>query len=331
MGFFSNGSPLSQRIPTCIGNEAMSSSKIASSSAVEVRCTTMMTLGLLQVERIKNDLRTVRIGRRIEYVETTTSTNDEAWARVAAGNADGLVVLTEHQSAGRGRLGRKWESPRGASVLVSVVLVESELEEGTEHTSADGEMGTRRLQTGVTRGAERARVGGEIILRSAIAVCDTIRKCTDVPATIRWPNDLFIGEKKVGGILVESQQSAPDVLVFVVGIGINCLQHAGHLQVIGERPVTSLDLEAKQPVDRSRLVAVLLEQLDARLALLGDGDGARQAWLERAEPVGKPIRLQHGGRILTGSVIDIDPAAALVVQLDEGGVRAFDASTTTML
>ncbi len=269
----------------------------------------MMTMGLLQVERIKNDLRTVRVGRRIEYVETTTSTNDEAWARVASGDADGLVVLTEHQSAGRGRLGRKWESPRGASVLVSVVLVESELEEGTE----------------------RALVGGEIVLRSAIAVCDAIRKCTDVPATIKWPNDLYIAGKKVGGILVESQLSATDGLVFVVGIGINCLQHAGHLQVIGDRPVTSLDLEAKHPVDRSKLVAVLLEQLDARFASLGNGADARQAWLDRAEPVGRPVRLQHGGQVLTGSVIDIDPAAALVVQLDEGGVRAFDASTTTML
>jgi BirA family biotin operon repressor/biotin-[acetyl-CoA-carboxylase] ligase len=291
----------------------------------------MMTMGLLQVERIKNDLRSVRIGQRIEYVETTTSTNDEAWTHVASGDADGLVVLTEHQSVGRGRLGRKWESPRGASVLLSIVLVESEIEQGAERARVGSELRAHRLQTGATQGTKRARMGGEIVMRSAIAVCDAIRECTDVPATIRWPNDLYIAGNKVGGILVESQQSATGGLVFVIGIGINCLQHAGHLQVIGDRPVTSLDLEAKHPVDRSTLVAVLLEQLDARFASLGDGADARQAWLDRAEPVGRPVRLQHGGQVLTGSVMDIDPAAALVVQLDEGGIRAFDASTTTML
>ncbi len=136
----------------------------------------MMTMGLLQVERIKNDLHTVRIGRRIEYVETTTSTNDEAWTHVASGDADGLVVLTEHQSVGRGRLGRKWESPRGASVLFSVVLIESKIEQEANQTRVGSELRAHRLQTGATQGTERARVGGVFVMRSAIAVCDAIRK-----------------------------------------------------------------------------------------------------------------------------------------------------------
>jgi len=86
----------------------------------------LMHGGTLAIDRIRRELRTRRIGTRIEYFDTVSSTNDEAWSQLAGLNADGLVILAEQQRCGRGRHGRTWESPRGASVLCSVVLVEDE-------------------------------------------------------------------------------------------------------------------------------------------------------------------------------------------------------------
>lgn len=271
-----------------------------------------MDHGLLQIDRIRREIRTVRIGKRIEYVETTTSTNDEAWRHVDVGEADGLVVFSEYQSAGRGRLGRQWQAPRGAGLLCSVVL--------TENPSDDDD-------------ASRVLTGGDLVLLSAVAVCDAIGVCTDVTAKIKWPNDIRVSGRKAGGILVESRTQPGGDIAYVVGIGINCLQHEGHLASLPKTPATSLDLQSVSAVDRTALAIALLGELDRWLARprTWSGEDLRSAWMAHAEPMGQRIRVQHAGKIVSGMMIDVDPAAALVVQVDEGGVRAFDAATTTVL
>ncbi len=203
-----------------------------------------MNAGVLQIDRIRAALRTARIGRRIDYLTSTTSTNDEAWQRIDAEDADGLVVFAEHQSAGRGRFGRRWHSPRGASLLCSIALIDAR----SEFT------------------------GGRLCLLTAVAARDAIGACTDVTVTIKWPNDLLLSGRKVGGILIESRRLNNGLQAYVVGIGINCLQQRGHLgSVLGES-ATSLELESARPVDRTTLAASLLTELDQRLV----GDEKRQ-------------------------------------------------------
>ena len=263
-----------------------------------------MNAALLNIDRLSNELRTRRVGRRIEYVQSTTSTNDEAWRLFEDGAEDGLVIFTEHQSAGRGRLGRVWESPRGASLLLSVVLID-------RHDELSG---------------------GTLGLLTAVAVVDAVTAATDVRPVIKWPNDVLVGDRKLGGILIESRRR-DETATYVVGIGINCLQQRGHLAGQLATSATSLDLESVEAIDRTHIAAALLTELDRRLGDRGgwNDEHLREAWLARSESIGQRIRLRHGGTVYCGSVVDLDPTAALVVRLDEGGTRVFSAAETTIL
>ena len=260
---------------------------------------------MLQIDRIRHALRTRRIGRRIEHVTSCPSTNDEAWARMEAGDADGLVVFAEHQSAGRGRFGRTWESPRGASLLCSVALIEE----------------------------SRERSGGELALIAVVATHSAITSCTDVVPIIKWPNDLLARNRKLGGILIESRLLRGKTPAYVVGMGLNCLQHEGHLSPELGESATSLELESHGVIDRTALATSLLFQLDRWLSSPRSWsyEDLRNQWLARAEPAGTRVQLEQAGRIFSGSIIDVDPTAALVVRLDEGGVRAFNAANTTIV
>ena len=197
-----------------------------------------MASGILDIHRIEADLCTRRIGRRIEWVASTSSTNDEAWARINAVDADGLVVLAEHQTAGRGQHGHTWESPRGASLLCSIALVAQANE----------------------------LPGSKLSLLASLAACAAVTRCTGVKPTIKWPNDLMVSGRKLGGILVEARTRRDGVQVYVIGIGINCLQQRGHLSGHLGTTATSLELESHLAIDRSGLVIDLLSELDGWLA-----------------------------------------------------------------
>jgi BirA family biotin operon repressor/biotin-[acetyl-CoA-carboxylase] ligase len=267
--------------------------------------TRIMSAGALQVDRLRTGLRTQRVGRRVEYIPATTSTNDEALQRIDDADADGLVIFTEYQTAGRGRLGRRWLSPRGASLLCSLLLIEK----------------------------DNSFSGGDLVLLSAVAVADAIVACTGVAVSIKWPNDLSASGRKLGGILIESRACRDGSRAYIVGIGINCLQQRGHLGDELVDSATSLEIESPNPVDRTALATRLLQELDRWVAPpreWSDGE-LRNGWLARAGPMGQRVRLQHNGRVFSGSMIDVDPSAALVVQLDEGGVRAFDVASTTVV
>lgn len=260
--------------------------------------------GRLRVEEIRAALATDRIGRRIEFVEMTVSTNDLARSLLLEPDADGLVVLADHQTAGRGRLGRSWHSPRGASLLCSVVL----------------------------REASPAWTGGQLALLAGIAARDAVVQTTDVTPSIKWPNDLIVGTRKLGGILVESDRS-DGVTSIVIGIGINCLQQIAHFPERLSDRATSLEIESHRPVDRTNLTIAVLSELN-RL-ILSDAwrspDRLRDEWLARAQPLGGRVTLLHRETTFRGTMIDVDPASALIVQLDGGGVRAFNAADTTMV
>ncbi len=262
----------------------------------------------LDIDRIRRAAQRLRVGSRLEYLEEAASTNDTAWHLLSGATDtsewDGLVILAEHQTAGRGRLGRDWKSPRGASLLCSIIIVES---------------------------AERS-CGESLMLLSAVAARDAVASCTELNPQIKWPNDLVIGGRKLAGVLIESKRFAGGHVASVCGVGINCLQQRGHFDPALAASATSLELESAFPVDRTDLAIALLAEFGRRLdevARVG-GDALRLAWLAHCEPMGQPIRLRSGGRVYSGTTIDIDPTAALVVQLDSGVRRAFSAQDTTV-
>ncbi|UCD27942.1 MAG: biotin--[acetyl-CoA-carboxylase] ligase [Planctomycetota bacterium] len=233
-----------------------------------------------------------------------------ALAEATKPDADGFVVLADYQTAGRGRQGQSWLSPRGASVLCSVLLIR------TDPNSPEAKMS----------------IGGRLTLIAAVASCEAIRQAADLTPTLKWPNDLRISGRKLGGILVESRPISDMRRAWVIGIGINCLQHDGHFEPEIQDTAISLEQAASHGVDRVIVARELLRSLDRWLTEpLPDDDKIHTKWLHYADPIGQRVHLSKGGQEYVGRTVDIDPGGGLIVQLDDGRQEWFDPMITTLL
>jgi BirA family biotin operon repressor/biotin-[acetyl-CoA-carboxylase] ligase len=260
----------------------------------------------LRADDLLRGLGTRRIGRRISVLSEADSTNLYALdvlAAEAGDEADGRVVFAEHQTAGRGRLGNTWLSPRGASLLFTVLLCEDE---------------TRVSPT-------------RLVMAAAVAVVEGISEATHVEPVIRWPNDVYVGNKKLAGILVELRTVADCVHAIAVGVGVNCLQQVSHFPAEIRDRATSLELETAQPVDRVAVARAILRHMDRTFADHGGAGDDRLAadWQAHSADLGTRVRLAHGGETFVGMVTDVHPQTGLLLQLDTGVRRAFDPATTT--
>jgi BirA family biotin operon repressor/biotin-[acetyl-CoA-carboxylase] ligase len=265
-----------------------------------------------------------RLGRQVLVFDQIDSTNAVLLARAPA-LPDGTIAVTDYQTAGRGRQGRRWTAPRGSCILLSVLLIES---------------GDSRLSLGGPPG-ETAPAVPHAAMLAALAACEAIDACTDCAPALRWPNDLAIGGKKVGGVLAEStpvgkvMRGHPKARALVIGVGINCLQQPGHFQGELADKATSLEIESDQPIDRAALAQELLRRMDGRLvACVRERRGweqVRSAWKSRCDDLGARVTLQDGGQSFTGTILDITAEGALLVQLEHGGRRHFGSATTTRL
>lgn len=298
----------------------------------------MTAPGRLSAESLSHDLNTVRIGRHIRVLDEIDSTNSYVLATTGRPEplADGTAVFAECQTAGRGRLGRAWHVPRGAGLTFTVAL----------HERLDRVPPTR------------------LTLAAAVAVADGIAESTDVEPVLRWPNDVYVEDRKLAGILIESRSliqhsqscdkdvpraSAPAASrsqargtipngpmggathMIALGIGVNCLQHPGHFPPDIRDRATSLDIESRHPVDRNAVARAILRQLDARLAdpESTSDDELATAWRQHSADIGTHAVLRDANHTYTGRIIDIHPREGLLVQLDTGARRHFDAATTT--
>ncbi len=256
----------------------------------------------LDADFIKANLGTIRIGNRIVIYKSTSSTNDIAAEYAKGGRKnDGLVIFAEYQAAGRGRRANKWLSPAGKSILCSILLYEPDIKPDA------------------------------LILACAVAAAETIGRCGKTDAKIKWPNDILLNDKKVAGILVEGI-SVKKQKFFIIGIGINCHQKKKDFPDELSRTATSIDVQSGTVCDRNRIAKRLLVNLDHCLAIeLKNPDEIVEKWRSQSILLGKHITVEHNGREFTGNCIGIEPTEGLIVQLERGGVRIFDAASTTIV
>ncbi len=250
-----------------------------------------------------------RLGRRLTLLPETDSTNTWLLAR-AETLEDGAVVLAEYQSAGRGRLGRQWHAPRGSSILMSVLLIES----------ADSAL--LPLATAA----------------ASLAAVEAVEAETTCTPRLRWPNDIVVQQRKLGGVLAESRSittATGPARALVVGLGLNCYQQAGHFSRELADLATSLEIECREPISRAAIGRRLLQTLDRRLCdAASRPDGPRRLlrdWAGRCDDIATRITLREGGRVVTGTVLDVVENGDLLVQLDQGGRRRFEPATTTRI
>jgi BirA family biotin operon repressor/biotin-[acetyl-CoA-carboxylase] ligase len=237
--------------------------------------------------------------REVRAVAETGSSNADLLSAAGAGAAEGTVLVAEAQTAGRGRLGRRWASPPRAGLTFSVLLRPD--------------------------GVPAARLGW-LPLLAGVAAAASVRAVAAVDATLKWPNDVLVGERKLGGILAE--RTGPAV---VVGIGINVWQTRSDLPP--DAAATSLALAAEAGVAgrglRERLLAALLDELGRWYgswrdqASPGDADacGLRQEYVRRCATLGREVTVtMPGTEPVTGTAAGVDAAGRLEVRTAGGMV-----------
>lgn len=230
----------------------------------------------------------------LELAEVLTSTNDRGLEAARSGPTQPLAVLAEHQTAGRGRLGRRWQSPFGSNLYLSLVWP---LPAGT------------RLQ------------GLSLVVGVLLAELLAERGVSQVG--IKWPNDIYVGRRKLAGILVELAGNLESDPVAVIGVGVN--GYLGQeLAASIDQPVTDWLTLTGEPLERNRLAADLLAALQAELPrFVAQGFAAfRKRWQPYDLCCGQPLWLQQGSRCEAVDACGVDADGGLLVEAADGSRRS---------
>lgn len=238
------------------------------------------------------------IGRQVIRFARVASTMEEVDRLAAAGEDEGVVVVADEQTAGRGRAGRSWEVPAGTSVLCSMLL---------RPVMPAGHLTTIPLLAGV-------------------AVAEAIEEVVSVHCLLKWPNDVWIGGKKVAGILVTSRSTGADVAYLNLGIGVNVNMPAAVLP----ESATSLVAVTEMVVDRDTVLAALLRRFDEAYGELIRSGPVRgvAAWHRRAAMVGEEVVVETPTGEVHGRQRGVDRDGALLIDVG-GAVRRVVAGDLT--
>ena len=248
----------------------------------------------LSAARLRSVLRHSDVWRAIRLLDETGSTNADLRSAADSGEAEGLVEVAERQVGGRGRLDRQWESPPRAGVLMSLLL-------------------RPRVAT--------ARVP-LLPLLTGLAVVEAVRAVAELPAAVKWPNDILIDGRKLGGILVERTADA----AVVVGIGVNVSVRPEELPV---PTATSIQMAGGVP-DRESLVKEILRAFERRYVIFTESGGAPDsvlpAYREVCDTIGRQVDVQlPGGESARGTAVTVDDGGMLVVRGADGVDRMWSA------
>lgn len=292
--------------------------------------------GLLQSAHVLNldvlkhllETRLIGSGDRLFYLPATDSTNLQAMQMARHGAEEGLVVLTDNQTAGKGRQGRRWVDVPGRDVLSSTLL--------------------------------RPRFSPYwLVMIASLAVVEAIAEVCGVTATIKWPNDVLIEERKVAGILIETSHDREGALVAVIGIGINVNGRIGEVaKQIGDAALvakaTTLETACGHPVAREALIARLLLHIEKDYLLLQqeadngssgvaieeatqDAQGMREVrevrtaqsqlpssrlirerWRSQLSTLGRTIQVRQGDTVISGVAEDVNDNGELLLRRHSG-------------
>lgn len=261
-----------------------------------------MPLSFVDGESIVADLGQRYVPSEVRCYDTVSSTMDVVREQTLQGASEGLLVLAEAQTAGRGRLGRPWASPPGSNLYLSLLLRPTWLKP----------VQAFRLTMAV-----------------AVSLCEAIEATTPLVARLKWPNDLLVerapGDQslaKAAGILVELSLRGNSLAWAIVGCGINVNSHPP--ADAGLRyPATSLSASVDHPVDRLVVLRNFLRSLDVIYAeLVADHHEALFAsWRERLVTIGSDVRVETPAGLLVGRAEDVEPSGALLVRTSNGALH----------
>jgi BirA family biotin operon repressor/biotin-[acetyl-CoA-carboxylase] ligase len=237
-----------------------------------------------------------RIGNNIRFFMEVESTNDILCGLARDGAPHGTVVIAECQTKGKGRLSRQWQSPAGCNIYASIVL----------------------------KPAIESVYAPQITLMTGVVVAELLSEYCTGAVTLKWPNDVQIGGKKVCGILAEMRASAGGGVDFiVVGIGINVNMRGKNFDESIRDMATSLAEEVGHDISRLDLAVKLFAKFDDLYArLLNSGfSSIKDSWLSYCDMVGKQVRVIFKNDKDSGEVLGVDDFGALVISDKEGKIK----------
>lgn len=246
-----------------------------------------------------------RIGRSIQVFQETSSTNDVVERLARDGVEEGAVVLAESQTRGRGRMGRRWESPSGCGLWFSVLL-------------------RPRIPLGAST---------QLTVMAAVAAARAIGQASGLEPEIKWPNDLHLRGRKCGGILLELGAESDQIHHVILGMGIDVNLSASEIPSQLRSIATSLSLESGRRIDRPALAARLLEELDLAYhdVLEGRFGTIADEWERRCTTLGRWVSIRVGPREIHGLAEALDEQGALLLRTEHGRLERIIGGEVSLL
>jgi len=261
-------------------------------------------MDILNPSQIQTALTTQVFGRNLVILPRTGSTNDVAKGLAAQGAPEGAVVVADEQTAGRGRMGRRWSAPPGACLLCSILF---------------------RPDLPVTQ-AQR------LTMLCAVAMADAVVQVTGLQAALKWPNDLIVRSpnwEKLAGLLAETGVRGEQLEFVVVGIGVNVNVGVEALPSLAPGAASILAQTGRE-TDRAALLTALLAGVEARYARLQAGEDPRLEWSARLATLGQVVEAATSDGVLTGVAESVDRDGALLLRTPDGRLHRLVAGDVTL-
>ncbi len=243
---------------------------------------------------IKSDLETHIFGQQVIYHEEVHSTQDIAKTLASQGAVEGTIVTTEIQTGGRGRIGRAWKS-LPESVCFSIIL----------------------------RPDIQPPEALKLPLIAGVAVAQAIQRVTNLSPKLKWPNDIFLQDRKVGGILTEMSAEMDRLDWVIVGIGLNVNAPRESFSDEISEIATSLRIENSNPVPRVKLLQTLLAELEMLYVEFREYgfEQIREKWKVLSNTVGEQVVISSSAGEMAGLAVDIDSDGALIIRTEDGSLE----------
>jgi BirA family biotin operon repressor/biotin-[acetyl-CoA-carboxylase] ligase len=258
----------------------------------------------LDLARVRALLATQTFGRELVYLPRTGSTNDVLKESARQGAPEGTVAVTDEQTAGRGRLGRRWLAPANTCLLCSILF--------------RPELAPTQVQ--------------RLTMLCALAAADAIEKVAGLRVHLKWPNDLIVksqGWKKLAGILTETGIAGEQVAFAIVGIGINANVERQALPALDPN-ATSILAKVGQSTDRAALLAALLAGIERRYKALQSGRSPHQEWASRLATLGQRVEASTAQETLIGVAESVDKDGALLLRTSDGALHRLIVGDVTL-
>jgi BirA family biotin operon repressor/biotin-[acetyl-CoA-carboxylase] ligase len=241
----------------------------------------------------------------VHCLAETGSTNQDLRQMAEQGAAEGTLLVADRQSAGRGRLGRRWESPAGVNLYCSLLL----------------------------RPRIPPQQAPQLTFLSAVATAEALIETCRLPVRVKWPNDLLVGGRKIAGMLNEMSAESEQLHFVLLGIGVNLNMTAQQFPAELRYPATSVLLERGEPVARLVFIRSLLQRIDVLYRIyLDEGFRAiRRRWEGLSDLLNCVVQVDQNPGLQVGTMVGLDEDGALRLQLEDGRIERILAGDVRLL